>query len=79
MQKKLYNITKHFPVEEKYGLTSQLNRASVSVFSNIAEGSSRKSQKDYHRFIEIALGSCFELESQFLMPAELKFGKLDEI
>ncbi|HSH50673.1 MAG TPA: four helix bundle protein [Bacteroidales bacterium] len=58
-----YNITKEFPKDEKFTLTNQVNRSAVSITSNIAEGSSRRSQKDYFRFIEIALGSCFELES----------------
>jgi four helix bundle protein len=51
-----YKLTKDFPESEKYGLTSQLNRAAVSVPSNIAEGSSRNSEKDNIRFLEIALG-----------------------
>ena len=74
-----YGITKEFPVEERYSLTSQLNRASVSISSNIAEGSSRRSERDYFRFIELALGSCFELESQFLIAAELGFGIKEDI
>lgn len=74
-----YKITKNFPDEEKYGLTSQVNRSSISISSNIAEGSSRRSQKDYFRFIEIALGSCFELESQFLIASELGFGNKNDI
>jgi four helix bundle protein len=69
--KDTYELTKEFPVEEKFGLKSQLNRASISISSNIAEGSSRRSQKDYYRFIEMALGSCFELESQLLLVLEL--------
>ncbi|MGC9374046.1 MAG: four helix bundle protein [Bacteroidales bacterium] len=77
-----YKLTKDFPSDEKYGLTSQVNRASISISSNIAEGSSRRSEKDYHRFLEIALGSCFELESQLLIASELKFdvkGKIDDL
>ncbi len=68
-----YKLSKDFPLEEKYGLISQVNRAAVSISSNISEGSSRRSQKDYYRFIEIALGSCFELESQLLIASELEF------
>lgn len=68
-----YKITNKFPTEEKFGLTSQMNRASISITSNIAEGSSRRSEKDYFRFLEIALGSCFELESQVLISIELGF------
>ena len=51
----------------KYGLSSQITRAAVSIPSNIAEDSSRKSDKDYRRFIEIALGSSFELETQIMI------------
>lgn len=52
-----FKITEPFPVQEKFELTSQINRAGVSIASNIAEGSSRNSDKDYNRFIEISLGS----------------------
>jgi four helix bundle protein len=73
-----YNLTKKFPVEEKLGLTSQMNRSSISIASNIAEGSSRRSEKDYFRFLEIALGSCFELESQLLISIELGFAEREQ-
>ncbi|MBS1744189.1 MAG: four helix bundle protein [Bacteroidetes bacterium] len=67
-------ITNGFPSNEKFGLTAQLNRACFSIPSNIAEGSSRSSDKDYNRFIEIALGSCFEAETQFLISMHLGIG-----
>ena len=60
----VYQFTKSFPKEELYGLVSQIRRCSVSTPSNIAEGSSRDSEKDFARFLQIALGSAFELESQ---------------
>lgn len=63
----LYQTTKDFPKEERFGLTSQINRSVVSIPSNIAEGSSRKSPKDFARFLEISLGSSFELETQLLI------------
>ncbi len=66
-------LTNTFPKHEKFGLVSQLNRACVSIPSNIAEGSSRTSSKDYNRFIEISLGSCFEAETQFLIARQLDF------
>lgn len=70
-------LTETFPKEEKYGLTSQITRSGVSVPSNIAEGSSRRSEKDYARFIEISLGSSFELETQLLIAQKVKYGNQD--
>ena len=69
----IYSITASFPSEEKFGLTNQLRRASVSIPSNIAEGSSRKSNKDFSRFLEIAIGSIYEIETQLLIAKDLKF------
>lgn len=63
----VFKLTRAFPPEERYGLTSQINRSAVSIPSNIAEGSARKSNKDFQRFLEIALGSCYELETQLLV------------
>src|SRR6266480_3012696 len=60
----VYNQTREFPADERFGLTNQMRRAAVSVSSNIAEGTSRLSQNDFRRFIEIATGSVFEVVSQ---------------
>jgi four helix bundle protein len=60
----VYNETRAFPAEERFGLTNQLRRAAVSISSNIAEGSSRSSNSDFARFLEIAAGSVFEVVSQ---------------
>ncbi len=60
----IYEITRVFPEEERFGLTSQLRRSSVSISSNIAEGSSRSSDIDFKRFIEIAYGSLLESVSE---------------
>jgi len=60
----VYNRTRGFPADERFGLTNQMRRAAVSVSSNIAEGTSRISQTDFARFIEIASGSVFEVVSQ---------------
>jgi four helix bundle protein len=60
----VYNHTRHFPADERFGLTNQMRRAAVSISSNIAEGTSRMSQTDYARFVEIATGSVFEVVSQ---------------
>jgi four helix bundle protein len=70
---KIYNITSHFPESEKFGLTNQLRRSSVSIPSNIAEGSSRSSNKDFSRFLEIAIGSAYEIETQLLIASDLRF------
>lgn len=59
----IYNVTAHFPSEEKFGITNQLRRASVSIPSNIAEGAARNSSKDFARFLEIAIGSAYEIET----------------
>ena len=60
----VYSQTRKFPNKERFGLTNQMRRAAVSISSNIAEGSSRMSQTDFARFIEIAAGSVFEVTSQ---------------
>ncbi len=60
----VYCVTKSFPSDERFGLTNQMRRATVSVSSNIAEGCSRSSKPDFRRYIEIATGSAFELVSQ---------------
>lgn len=69
----IYKLTRRFPSEEKYGLTSQIRRASVSISSNIAEGCSRSSEKEFSRFIEISIGSLFEVKSQLFLAVELEF------
>lgn len=62
--KRVYDITYTFPRQEQYGLVSQMNRSVVSIPSNIAEGCSRRTAIEFSRFLEIALGSAFELETQ---------------
>jgi len=70
--RKTYSVTALLPKEEQFGLKSQMNRAAISISSNIAEGCSRNSDKDFKRFLEIAQGSAFELESQILVMQELQ-------
>lgn len=69
----IYRITRNFPREEAYGLTSQMRRASVSVPSNIVEGCTREGQAEYLRFLEIAFGSLRELHYQFGLARRLGF------
>jgi len=67
----VYKAISNFPNDERYGLTSQIKRAAVSIPSNIAEGSSRTSNKDFGRYLSISLGSAFELETQLYIAKEL--------
>jgi len=69
-----FKLVETFPKEEKFGLSSQITRASVSIPSNIAEGSSPTSEKDYNRFPEHSLGSSFELETQLLIAGAINYG-----
>lgn len=69
----IYEITNKFPVEERFGLTSQIKRAAISISSNIAEGSAKKSLKDQARYTEIAFGSLLEVLNQFILAFELLF------
>ena len=69
----IYKITKNFPKEEIYGLTSQLRRSAVSIPSNIAEGFARFSNKEYRQFLFISLGSCAELSTQIIIASRLDY------
>ncbi len=72
--KVVYQATKSFPDDERFGLTSQIRRAAVSVASNLAEGSSRSSRQDFARFVEIATGSLFEVVAQIEIARSQGFG-----
>lgn len=71
--KEVYKITSIFPKEEIYGLSAQMRRAAVSVPSNIAEGFRRRHDKEYKQFLNIALGSLAELETQIIIATELGY------
>lgn len=73
-----YHLTRSFPDTERYNLVSQINGAAISIPSNIAEGGSRNSEKEYKRFLEIALGSAYELETQLLIADALHYGSLSD-
>ena len=74
-----YKISRKFLIEEKYGLVSQIKKAAVSIPSNIEERSSRFSEKDNDRFLEIALGSAFELETQLIIIERLEIVNSTEL
>jgi len=69
----VYHLTKSYPSEEKFGLASQINRAAISVVSNLAEGSGRASRKDQAHFTQISYGSLMELACQLEISKELGF------
>lgn len=69
----VYKATALFPKEEKFGLTSQINRSSDSIASNIAEGAGRNSSKEFHNFLGISLGSLFELETQLIISNKINY------
>lgn len=69
----IYVITDSFPKNEEFGLKSQIRRCTVSVASNIAEGSSRSSNKDFNRFLEISLGSLYELQTQIIISSNRNY------
>jgi len=68
----VYKVAASLPMEEKYGLRSQATRSAVSIVLNIAEGSAKSSRKDYKNYLEISLGSAFELETVLLVMIRLK-------
>ncbi|MCG8585293.1 MAG: four helix bundle protein [Pirellulales bacterium] len=73
MVKDMYRVTSAFPSDEKFGLTSQMRRCAVSIPSNIAEGYGRQSTTDYVRFLRIAVGSLYELQTQVEIAAMLSY------
>ena len=74
----IYRLTDKFPEKEKFGITSQIRRAAISITSNIAEGSSRSSLKEQIRYIEIAYGSALETFCQLISSLDLGFISMEE-
>jgi four helix bundle protein len=77
--KEVFITMKNFPVEEKYVLVSQILRSAYSIPSNIAEGSGRPSDKEFIRFLDIALSSAFELETQLILATDINYLSVDEL
>ncbi len=77
--KEVYRLTKNFPKEEQYVLVSQLRRAAISVCSNIAEGSARRTKPDRKRFYEISRSSLVEIDTQFEVALIIEYLKNDQI
>jgi len=71
--KEIYLLTNTFPSSEKFELISQINRAAISIPANIAEGCAKDSQKDFARFLQISLGSAFEIESHLILGNDIGF------
>lgn len=77
--KQTYVLVEQLPTTEKFGLKSQITRAAVSIPSNITEGCSRNSETEFKRFLEIAMGSLFELQTQLIIIQELNFIKPEDL
>lgn len=77
--KHVYSVTKNYPREELYSLTSQMRRSAISIPSNIAEGFKRYHKKEYAQFLHISLGSAAELETQLIISNELGYLKENEL
>lgn len=75
----IYSILRSFPKDEKFGLTSQIKRSSVSISSNIAEGYGRSSTKEYARFLHIARGSLFEMQTQLQIAINLRLVREEDL
>jgi four helix bundle protein len=74
LTKEVYQVTRSFPSDERFGLTNQIRRAAVSIPSNLAEGHARAGAAEFARFISISMGSVAELETQLLLAGELEYG-----
>lgn len=79
LAKDIYILTKEFPQDEKYGMVSQIRRASTSIPANIAEGAGRNSNKEFIQFLAIAIGSAYELETFILLAFEVNYISKEEM
>ena len=78
LTKDVYVLTRAFPTEERYALVSQIQRAAVSIPSNIAEGAGRPTQKELVHFLSFSLGSAYELETELLVAEDLNYISEDQ-
>lgn len=70
----IYRVTRTFPSDERYGLTSQIRRAAVSIMANIAEGSAKRGAREFRRYLDISIGSLSELTALILLATDLGYG-----
>ena len=77
--KNIYNLTRKFQKEEMFVLTQQLRRDAISIPSNIAEGAGRNSNAQFKNFLQISIGSCFEVETQLIISKELEYISEEEL
>jgi four helix bundle protein len=78
LTKEVYKVSNQFPKEEKYGLSSQINRSVVSIPSNIAESAGRNSDKEFNQYLGVAAGSLCELETQLIIAEQIGYIKPEE-
>ena len=79
LAKRIYALTRRFPNEEKFGLTSQMRRAAISVPSNVAEGQARRTTPEFIQFVSHAEGSAAELDTQIILAIELNFCRKTDV
>ena len=77
--KDLYSLTYSFPDDEKFGITNQIRRATISISNNIAEGAGRNGKKEFKQFLHIAYGSAVEVENMLILVSDLEFVKADKV
>ena len=79
LAKRIYSVTRRFPTEERFGLTSQMRRAAISIPSNVAEGQARRTTPEFIQFVSHAEGSAAELDTQIILAVELNFCRKTDV
>ncbi len=77
--KELYYLSSNFPIDEKFGITNQLRRATISISNIIAEGSGRNTPKEFKQFLHIAYGSAVEVENMLILISDLNFASTEQV